>query len=236
MLDFLGGADSIAALALGSNGELIAAGSAINPSSGVSSVALAEFLPSGALDHKVRRKGKNRWPGVGGVDDAASALAIGTKGTFVVGGYTGIGSASAGTLSANFLLLRYTSAGKLDKSFGTRGVVTTSFNQPAAISTVLIDPNGTIVASGKTASSLATLNVSELDLAVARYTARGQLDTTFNGTGLATFSVANAVAAPIADILRRRGGTARVAAILVIDSPGHHFDAHDVVQAIDANG
>ena len=191
-LDFMGGDDSIAALAFGAKGTLIAAGSAGNPSNGVSSVALAAVGPNGALDPKFGAKGKLT-TSAGGIDDAASALAIDSKGNIVVGGYSATGSASAGTLSSNFLLLRYKSNGRLDRTFGNGGIVTTSFNQPAAITNVLLDSDGTIVASGKTAASLASIDVSQLDLAAARYTAKGRLDTSFNGAGQAIYNLSNAV-------------------------------------------
>jgi uncharacterized delta-60 repeat protein len=182
LLDLAGGDDSIGALALAPKNQLIAAGSAANPSSGVSSVALADFLTTGALDTHFGTKGKVITP-VGGVDDQASSVAIDRSGRIVVGGSTATGSAAAGTLSADFLLLRYNSAGKLDRVFGHGGVVITSFDQPAAITRVLVSPTGTIVASGKTAASLMQLNADALDLAVARYSVNGKLDPTFNGTG-----------------------------------------------------
>ena len=193
VLDFSAGDDSIAALAIGAKGALIAAGSAVDPSTGVSSVALAELLPTGALDAKFGAKGEVV-TSVGSVDDDG----VGAVGHRWKGKYRrrrlhrhrpGRGRSP---LSANFLLLRYTPTGKLDKSFGKGGIVITSFNQPAAVTSVLIDADGTITASGKTVASLATLNVSELDLAVARYTAKGQLDTTFNGTGQVIVTLANA--------------------------------------------
>ncbi|HET6250235.1 MAG TPA: delta-60 repeat domain-containing protein [Tepidisphaeraceae bacterium] len=189
LLDFSGGDDAINALAFNARGELIAGGTAADASTGVSSVALAEFLPNGTLDPKFGLKGKIT-QSVGGVYDAASALAVDPKGNIVVGGVSATGSASAGSLSANFLLLRYTSAGKLDKTFGAHGIVDTSFNQPAAVTTVLIDPDGTVIASGKTTATLAGLNPAELDIAIARYTSKGQLDTTFNGTGQAIINLA----------------------------------------------
>ena len=163
---------------------MIAAGSATDPSTGVSSVALAGFLSTGALNVKFGDKGKIT-SSVGGVADAAASIAIGAKATIVIGGYIATGSAAAGNLSSNFLLLRYTSAGKLDKTFGNAGSVTTSFNQPAAISKVLVDADGTIVASGKSIASLVNFDPSTLELAVARYTTKGHLDPSFNVTGQA---------------------------------------------------
>ena len=57
LLDFAGGDDSIAALALQANGEIIAAGSAT--ASGVASLALADFLPAGAIELAVWREWKS---------------------------------------------------------------------------------------------------------------------------------------------------------------------------------
>ena len=193
LLDFNGGADSIASLAMAANGDLVAAGSAGNSSTGVTSVALAEFLPSGALDTAFGGSG-NVTTSVRGVADAAFSIAIDSKGNIVAGGYSATGSASAGTLSADFLLLRYSAAGKLDNTFGTHGVVITTFHQPAAISSVVPNADGTIVASGKTVASLTNLDPGSLDLAISRYTAKGQPDTTFNGTGQAILSLSGTAA------------------------------------------
>ena len=156
-------------------GELIAAGSAADPSSGVSSVALAAFLPTGALDAKFGGNGKIAIS-VGGVDDAASAMAIDGKGNILVGGYSATGSAAAGTLSANFLLLRYTSAGKLDDTFGAHGIVTTSFNQPAAISSDAVRRRWHDRRLGQNRRRPGPISIqSGSDLAVARlYTDKGQ--------------------------------------------------------------
>ena len=104
---------------------------------------------------------------VGGVADAASALAIDANGNIVAGGYSATGSASAGTLSTDFL------APSLFLNWKTRcilrakrGIVATSSSTslprlPAWCWT----PTARSSPSGKTAASLATLNASELDLA-----------------------------------------------------------------------
>jgi uncharacterized delta-60 repeat protein len=191
LLDFSEGADSIASLAMSPNGELVAAGSTGNPSNDATSVALAEFLPTGALDTTFGANGKIA-TNVRGIADAAFSIVIDSKGNIVAGGYSATGSASAGTLSADFLLLRYSPAGKLDDTFGTHGVVITSFNQPAAISSIVLDADGSIVASGKTVASLTNFDPDSIELAIARYTAKGQLDTTFNGTGQAIFPLSGA--------------------------------------------
>jgi hypothetical protein len=57
---------------------------------------------------------------------------------------------------------------------------------------VLLD-NGTILASGKTTASLTSVNPNALDVALARYTATGALDTTFNATGKTIIHFTSAV-------------------------------------------
>ena len=116
-------------------------------------------------------------------------MALAPHGKILIGGYTGAGSADAGTLSADFLLLRFGPGGKLDKSFGNGGIVVTSFNEPSAVSNVLVLADGSIIASGKTAPSLVGLVPSELELAIARYTASGRLDPSFNATGEAIINL-----------------------------------------------
>lgn len=87
---------------------------------------------------------------------------------------------AVGTGSGGFNLARYLSNGSLDPTFGTGGKVTTDFgtfgsggNQgPNWASSVLIQPDGKIVAAGRRSNQVI----------VARYTAAGVLDNTF-GTG-----------------------------------------------------
>jgi uncharacterized delta-60 repeat protein len=185
LLDFAGGDDSANALAVQSNGELIVAGS--TTFGGITSIALTRLLNSGATDAHFGIKGQTI-TNVLSTNDQATSVAIQSKGQIVVGGLSVTGSASDGTLSSDFLVARYTATGKIDPTFG-RGPVITSFGQPAAVTSVLIQADGGIVASGKTTASLATLVPSELDVAIARYTTKGVLDTSFNNTGKAIISL-----------------------------------------------
>jgi uncharacterized delta-60 repeat protein len=169
--------DSINGLAVQKNGDIVAAGSAtVN---GVSQIAVARLLTTGKLDTHFGNKGIET-NAVGSVYDSASSVAIQSNGAIVVAGLTGSGSGNS--LSSDFVVQRYTSAGKLDRSFAG-GTVTTSFGQPSAATTVLLQSNGEILVSGKTTASLTNIIPDELDLALARYTTRGTLDTTFNATG-----------------------------------------------------
>ncbi len=187
LTDFAGGSDVANSLALQTNGDLVAAGSA--DFSGVTRIALARYLPTGILDKRFGTKGLVNTV-VGGVYDSASSVVIQPKGQIVVGGIAASGSGAA--LTSNFALVRYTTAGKEDRTFGG-GAVVTSFGQPAAVTQLLLQPSGDIIASGKTTASLASVNPAQLQVAIARYTTRGTLDTTFNGTGKNAFDPSTAV-------------------------------------------
>lgn len=91
--------------------------------------------------------------------------------------------------NTGFLLVRYTSNGNIDTTFGTNGVTTTSFpgNLFSAAAAVALQSNGDVVAGGSTAAT--SDNSSDLDFALARYTASGTLDTTFGTNGLVTTAI-----------------------------------------------
>ena len=83
----------------------------------------------------------------------------------------------------DFILLRYTSNGVLDTTFGTNGKVTTDINSGSAdnLNSIAIDKNNKIICVGKSNNSNA----------IARYTSTGVLDTTFGTNGIVTTSFSN---------------------------------------------
>jgi uncharacterized delta-60 repeat protein len=175
-------------LAVQKNGALVAAGQ-VTSSSGTTEVALARFTKAGVLDRTFGTKG---WvtDSVGGLYDAADSVALQANGAIVVGGLTATGSGAS--LSSDFLVQRYTAAGRPDRTFGTGGSVVTAFGQPAAVTQVIADADGTVIASGRTAATLA----GPFDVAIARYTAQGKADTTFAGTGRVIISLSARTATP----------------------------------------
>jgi len=177
LLDFAGGSDSANAAVVQPNGELVVAGSTENTSTGVTSIALARLFSSGALDSHFGTKGQII-TSLRGVADVATSVALEPKGQIVVGGVSATGSFSAGTLAADFAVLQYTTAGKLDRTFNHSGFNITSFGQDSAVTQVLVQSDGTIIASGKAAAGFGS---TQLGIAVARYTTKGTLDSTFNG-------------------------------------------------------
>jgi uncharacterized delta-60 repeat protein/uncharacterized repeat protein (TIGR01451 family) len=115
-----------------------------------------------------------------GTDDGGYALALQPDGRVVVGGY-------AVNVSGNkdFALVRYNYNGTLDTTFGGgTGKVVTDFNGTSdRIWGITLQPDGKIVAVGETVSSVFP---GTNDIAIARYTTAGVLDTTFGGTGKVT--------------------------------------------------
>jgi fibronectin-binding autotransporter adhesin len=190
LADVAGGDDVVNALAVQRNGDVVAAGSATV--GGVSEIALARFLTTGAPDPRFGTKGLVT-DKVGAVYDAATSVVVQANGAIVVGGLTATGSAAS--LSSDFVVQRYTTAGRPDRTFGTAGTAVTSFGQPAAVTQVVLSSSGEVVASGKTTASLASVTPDTLDVAIARYTTRGTLDTTFNSSGKVIVDLATGVVA-----------------------------------------
>jgi uncharacterized delta-60 repeat protein len=236
LVDISGGDDVINSLAVQKNGEIVAAGS--STVAGVTKVALDRLLANGKLDVHFGTRGAVT-SSISGVYDSASSVVIQTNGEIVIGGLT-----ASSALASDFLLQRYTAAGRLDRTFGGGaggvGTVDTSFGQPAAVTQVVLQSNGEIVASGKTTASLASVTPDALDVAIARYSTRGVLDTAFNNTGkvivdLSAGEVATPGAVANPDELQQTGAsalgaqfdafTASLQGVVTVSSGGEILDA-----------
>ncbi len=156
--DFGGNYDEARAVAIDANGKIVVTG----PAGVNGDIGLVRYTAAGALDSKFGSSGKVT-TNLGGSDQSA-AVAIDGSGKIVVGGYAGNG----------FEVLRYTSGGALDSTFGTSGRVTTRIGaEPEQVWAITI--SGTqIIAGGRTQSS-ATGN----NFALARYNSNGTLDANF---------------------------------------------------------
>jgi uncharacterized delta-60 repeat protein len=159
LTDFSGGRDDAYAVAIQSDGKIVAAGSAEDASGGCCDFALARYNPDGTLDPTFNATGKvlTDFSGPGG-HDIASSMAIQSDGKIV----------AAGTA-----LARYNPDGTLDPTFNATGVLT-----HFGASALAIQSDGKIVTAGS-----ATANGSS-DFALARYNPDGTLDPKFNGTGV----------------------------------------------------
>jgi uncharacterized delta-60 repeat protein len=93
-------------------------------------------------------------------------------------------------VSGNFGLVRYLSNGKLDASFGTKGLATTA----GSTAGLAIEPNGDYLAvgAGTTSSGASAFEVT-------RFTSSGKLDPTFGTGGVVTTAFPNASDGAAAD-------------------------------------
>lgn len=90
--------------------------------------------------------------------------------------------------SVDFALMRFNADGSVDTSFGTNGTVITDMGSGSDYGiNVAIDSQGRIVVGGQH-----KVAGTEFDMAVARYTSSGALDTTFSGDGKAYISIPGA--------------------------------------------
>ncbi len=166
------GNDLAEAVAIQSNGEIVAAG--YTSTGAANAFALARYGSDGSLDTTFGIGGKAVTP-IGSFDDEANAIAIQSNGEIVAAGYTYNGSDN------DFALARYHTDGSLDATFGAGGIVTTSIGSGNDVANaVAIESDGKIVAAGL------TNNGSNYDFALARYSAGGSLDATFGTSGIVT--------------------------------------------------
>ncbi|HEX4706267.1 MAG TPA: delta-60 repeat domain-containing protein [Candidatus Udaeobacter sp.] len=112
--------------------------------------------------------------------DIAYAVALQPDGKLVAAGITYTDNDFS---NQDFAIARYNVDGSLDASFGTNGRVTTDFpGLVAAISAVVVQPDGKIVVAG----GAYPLFTFAGDFKVARYNPDGSLDTLFGNGGIVT--------------------------------------------------
>ena len=174
--------DVVYALALQSDGKIVAAG-ASEAGDSEHDFALARYNSNGSLDASFGGNGKlttsiAEAPAIS--DDVAYAVALQPDGRIVAAGGPN-----------NFVLVRYNANGSLDTGFGGTGKVITSMspigNTSGAYGVALL-PGGKIVAVGQAANY--TDPWWHHDFAIARYLSDGSLDLTFDGDGKFTTMVA----------------------------------------------
>lgn len=174
--DFGSDADRADAVALDQNGSIVVSGYSV--SSGSYAFAVARYTSAGILDASFGAGGKVV-TSVGSYDDVATTVAVGAGNSVLVGGY----SDSSG--GHDFALVRYTSGGLLDPSFGSGGEVTTSFGAyEDDLLAVALQSDGRIVAAGTS-----FLGYTSSKFALARYEANGSLDTSFGAAGILTTAI-----------------------------------------------
>jgi uncharacterized delta-60 repeat protein len=142
-------------------------------------VVVARYNADGSFDSSFGGRKGYVITNHGGAGDGASAVALQPDGKIVVAG----GAWNTGT-SSDFAVIRYTTSGALDTTFGGTGIVTTDFLSVASpgypysytvdsADSVMLQSDGKIVAAGSTTQGIA----------LARYNADGSLDATYASGG-----------------------------------------------------
>ncbi len=160
------------ALAVQADGRIVVAGSTSeNLARGPTHIALARYTPRGSLDPSFGRGGRVTSDVGSKLGDYARALAIQSDGKLVVAG--------TAYLSKNIDLevVRFTTRGKLDPSFGAGGRVLTQVSYSFDARSVVVQPDGNLVVAGTAGAA------DDEGFALIRYTADGKLDPSFGSGG-----------------------------------------------------
>lgn len=171
--------DYAQAVAIQPDGRIVVAGFANlgTPPEPKYDFALLRLLPNGTLDPSFGSGGRVTTDVSGSNSDDARAVVLQPDGKIVLAGE------SYSATSFDFALARYTPSGALDATFGVGGkVVTASGPGVDLLTSVLVQPNGKLVAAGPMQSG------GFYDPAVARYGSDGNLDASFGNAGIATVS------------------------------------------------
>jgi uncharacterized delta-60 repeat protein len=179
------------------DGRIVAVGSA---GRGRRTFELVAYRPDGSLDESFGRNGVVRTRI--GTYAVAKAAAARPDGGFVVAGCAS-SVPRAHDCGDKLALAAYLPDGALDRSFGDRGVVTTSFPRafPEALALAL-QPDGRMVAAGGLFGDLAPRDshfaVSETAILVVRHRAEGSLDPSFGRQGVVLVRVPGPRGIPVA--------------------------------------
>ena len=147
----------------------------------------------------------------------SQGLAIGPDGRILVATDATLTTTVAPITSTDVLAVtRINTNGSIDTTFGTAGTATvpisTGGTTPASVTpdSVVVQPNGSVVVVGtadlpNTAGT--SFNSPPSDIAVARFTATGTLDTSFNGTGtvLINYSLGGSPSSDTAEAVALQG-------------------------------
>lgn len=161
----------INALAIMSDGRIVAAGQSAGNNN--TDVLVARFLSNGFPDVGFGTAGRTYTAaGPGRTGDVANSVAVLADGKVLAGGTSG----------GKFLLLRYTSGGVLDSSFGNSGIATIGFPGAEQKGTgLVVQPDGKIILTGTVSANARNY------FAAVRFDANGLADSTFgSGGGIVT--------------------------------------------------
>ncbi|WP_197169020.1 GEVED domain-containing protein [Novipirellula galeiformis] len=174
-IDFDGRKTGTPDVAIDSTGRIVVGGSAQHIVDRDYDFAVARLTADGVLDSTFSEDGKNHFD-LGGTTDISTSLTIDVLDRIVMGGYTNLRSSSQRDLA----VIRLTKDGVLDDTFDSDGIQTIDFdNKGDYPGSVAIDSLGRIVVTGRSFQG----GESGTDIAVARLTNGGVLDTNFSDDG-----------------------------------------------------
>jgi uncharacterized delta-60 repeat protein len=183
--------DRATAISLQPDGRILVGGF----TRGVSqSFAVARYEPNGSLDTTFGRGGKARLPAR---EPLVSSIVLEPTGEIVLAGSAV--ADSRGT--APFAVVRLHSDGSPDETFGSDGLVTTSFDgSRSGARAVAAQSDGKLISGGAKfgAPSASGDALGESGFALARYNSDGSLDASFGDGGRAVSSLGDAGATPVA--------------------------------------
>jgi uncharacterized delta-60 repeat protein len=157
-------------------GRLLLAGSAASPGHpGDEDAQVTRLLPDGRPDRSFGDEGV-AYVDMGGRYDGAAALTLDRRRRIVVGGSKQTLPESRGLSNASPALARLFHDGRVDRSFGNRGVVLPPSYGESGVLSLGVDGSGGIVAEGE----------AYLGTAVWRLKASGALDRRFGKKGMVT--------------------------------------------------
>jgi uncharacterized delta-60 repeat protein len=195
--DFFGNDDTVAALAIQTDGKIVAVGRAYHIRIG-SDFAIARYNPDGSPDSTFGSGGKVTISFAGGfANGEAHAVAIQKDGKLVV---AGTASPTEGTLD-DFVVARLNPGGSLDSSFGSGGVQTWDYlHRVESCSSLAIQNDGKIVLVGLTFGGF-----SDLDVVLLRYNTNGSLDPSFGSGGQVISDLSGREDTAAAVVLQKNG-------------------------------
>jgi uncharacterized delta-60 repeat protein len=177
------------AVNLDASSNILVAGMAIQ--NNTTQMLLARYTTTGGLDTGFNSVGYNTLSvGSGAVANAVGVQSSSQSNKIIVGGCSVNGG------SPNFTLARFTSAGALDTgAFGTNGITTTSIGNSSTINAIAI------ITAATNKDYIIAVGVADNNIAVARYTAAGVLDTTFGSSGIFQAAIPGASSTAAYDVI-----------------------------------
>jgi uncharacterized delta-60 repeat protein len=215
--------DRAGGVAIGADARIVVAGSTRGDHQ---TFAVARYNPDGSLDSRFGAGGKAQ---VAATDPQVYALVIQPEGSVILAGTAGSpGPRPASGATAPFALVRFLADGRADQSFGSAGLVTTSFEgSRSGARAAIAQTDGKLLIGGAKfgAPSAQGDALPESGFALARYNPDGSIDSGFGVGGRVLTTMGDAGATPLSLAVQPDGKI--VAAGLVffrVPTPAGPFD------------